>query len=106
MKERKERGEVIQVSALYPLAFGEFHSSAEPHSQNPVSATSLESMWEITRATVDLSANLCFLYFLTHGHLLIQQIFASSRNLLVVFEEQYRVQGGQSPEHKEESERT
>ena len=106
MKERKERGEVVQVSALYPLAFGEFHSSAEPHSQNPVSATSLESMWEITRTTVGLSASLCFLYFLTYGHLLIQQIFASSKNLLVVFEEQCRVHGGQSPEHKEESERT
>ena len=61
-------------------------------------------MWEDTRTTVGFSASLCFLYFQTHAHLLIQQIFASSKNLLVVFEEQYRAQGAQSSEHKEERE--
>lgn len=62
-------------------------------------------MWEDTRTTVGFSASLGFLYFQTHIHLLIQQMFASSKNLLIVFEEQYKVQGSQSPEHKEERER-
>ena len=103
---REKRGQRwYRYQPCIPRAFGESHSSAEPHSQNPVSVPFLESMWEDTRTTVGFSASLCFLYFQTHIHLLIQQMFPSSKNLLIVFEEQYKVQGGQSPEHKEERER-